>query len=79
MTSSGAMELVEDVGSGIRRIRNALKGYGQEAPLIEVGETWFSLMFKRKAEQDSIEPDRGLRSGSPSGKHPDEGVNEGVQ
>ena len=49
------MELVEDVGSGIRRIRGAMKRYGLQAPLIEAGDTWFSVTFRRKPQQVGIE------------------------
>ena len=49
------MDLAEDVGSGIRRIRGAMKRYGLEAPLIEAGDTWFSVTFRRKPQQVGIE------------------------
>ena len=49
------LELVEDVGSGICRIRDEMKNYGLEKPLIETGESWFSIAFMRKGANESIE------------------------
>ena len=72
------MELVEDVGSGIRRIRDEMRNYGLERPLIETGESWFSIAFKRKPQDASIERQGTVPGVTPSGTHPSEGVNEGV-
>lgn len=49
------LELVEDVGSGIQRIRAEMKNYGLEPPVIETGETWFSIVFRRKPQNAGIE------------------------
>jgi len=49
------LELVEDVGSGIRRIRDEMKNYGLEKPLIETGEAWFSIAFMRKPQDAALE------------------------
>jgi ATP-dependent DNA helicase RecG len=49
------LELVEDVGSGIRRIRDEMRNYGLEKPLIETGEAWFSIAFKRKLQDAALD------------------------
>jgi hypothetical protein len=72
------MDLAEDVGSGIRRIRDEMKNYGLEKPLIETGEAWFSIAFHRKSQNSAIEQQGGLRKITPSVTLLDEGVNEGV-
>ena len=41
------MNLVEHVGSGIKRIREALVAEGLSPPLLEADEQWFSISFKR--------------------------------
>ncbi|MEO5367859.1 MAG: putative DNA binding domain-containing protein [Magnetococcus sp. WYHC-3] len=70
------------VGSGIQRIRGEMKNYGLEPPVIETGETWFSIVFRRKAQDSAInsqETQRGITpSGDPSGGGVNEGVNGGV-
>ncbi len=72
------MDLVEDVGSGIRRIRGAMKRYGLHAPLIEAGDTWFSVTFRRKPQHAAIEQDRERQGITPPVVSIDEGVKEGV-
>jgi ATP-dependent DNA helicase RecG len=49
------MDLVETVGSGIKRIRDAMKDYGLDLPRIESGDDWFSVTFTRKPQQVSVE------------------------
>jgi ATP-dependent DNA helicase RecG len=55
------MDLVEHVGSGLKRIRGAMKEYGLEAPVIEADEHWFSVTFmrmvnkERKVDESKIE------------------------
>jgi len=71
------MDLAEDVGSGIRRIRDEMKNYGLEKPLIETGEAWFSIAFHRKSQDSAIEQQGGLRKITPSVTHADEGVKDG--
>ena len=41
------MDLVENIGSGIKRMRNGMKEHGCSAPTIELGNTWFSISFPR--------------------------------
>lgn len=41
------MRLVEQIGSGIRRIRDACAEYGVAEPLIEVSPDWVTVTFPR--------------------------------
>jgi len=49
------MELVENVGSGIKRMRDAIQEYGLKPPVIEAGDDWFTITFVRKPQQVSVE------------------------
>lgn len=49
------MDLVEHIGSGIKRIRESVAAYGLKAPLIETDGDWFSITFMRKSPHDTIE------------------------
>jgi ATP-dependent DNA helicase RecG len=44
------MDLVENVGSGLRRIRDTMKADGLVEPIIEADEHWFTVTFTRKPE-----------------------------
>ncbi len=46
------MDLVEQIGSGILRMKDGMKEYGLEEPLIEADENWFSITFKRVVSQE---------------------------
>ncbi|MBN1101848.1 MAG: putative DNA binding domain-containing protein, partial [Deltaproteobacteria bacterium] len=48
------MDLVEHIGSGIKRIREATRAYGLEPPRIEADGDWFSITFRRKGAHDAI-------------------------
>ena len=60
-------------GSGIKRIRDAMKEYGLRPPVIRTAETWFSITFRRKGPDEAIESlsRKGIgepaRPGSPKG------------
>ena len=41
------MNLVEKAGTGILRIRSAMKEYKLEVPKIETDDNWFTITFKR--------------------------------
>jgi len=73
------MNLVEHIGSGVKRIREALKGYGMKPPLIQAEGDWFSITFMRKGPHDAVEAlrDKGKAS-IPSHEGVGEGVNGGV-
>ena len=47
------MGLVEQIGSGIRRIRQLCRDYDAPEPMIEVSEHWFSTTFIRSVESAS--------------------------
>jgi ATP-dependent DNA helicase RecG len=73
------MNLVEHIGSGVKRIREALKGYGMKPPLIQAEGDWFSITFMRKGPHDAVETLRGKgKAIIPSDGGVTEGVNGGV-
>ena len=45
------MRMVEQIGSGIRRIRQECRDYGVAEPLIEVSDHWVTTTFARQSEQ----------------------------
>ena len=45
------MDVVEQVGSGIRRIRDLCRAHGVAAPVIDVAEHWVTVTFPRVAGQ----------------------------
>jgi len=45
------MDLVEKVGTGILRMKDAMKEYGLNEPIIEVDENWFSITFERDVQK----------------------------
>lgn len=73
------MDLVEHIGSGIKRIREAVAAYGLQPPIIEADGDWFSITFRRKSTYEAIERSRrGGKVFTPSEKNGFEGINEGV-
>ena len=54
------MDAVEEIGSGIRRIRDLCREYGVAAPVIEVSEHWVTTIFER--------PAGGIPSGAEGGR-----------
>ena len=49
------MHMVEQIGSGIKRINDSLRGYDMDKPLIENDETWFSITFPR-LDKNTVPP-----------------------
>jgi ATP-dependent DNA helicase RecG len=62
------MDLVEQIGSGILRMKDDMKEYGLQEPVIEADENWFSITFKRKA-----------LTGKPENEHVNRHVNRHVK
>ena len=72
------MGMVEQIGSGIRRIRQECRDYGVEEPVIEVSENWVTTTFRRPTAQAgehvivpvagraATEPESGPESGPES-------------
>ena len=52
------MDLIEKAGSGIRRMRDAMKEYKLEGPKIEADEDWFTVAFNRPDLQKASLEDR---------------------
>ena len=73
------MELVEHIGSGIKRIRDAMARYALEPPLIEANPEWFAITFRRKGFQEAIEKTSSIpsKAGQPGGVNG--GVSEGIE
>ncbi|MCK4269693.1 MAG: winged helix-turn-helix transcriptional regulator [Methanogenium sp.] len=44
------VELIEKVGSGIARMRNAMESYGLKSPVFDINENWFTIIFMRSGE-----------------------------
>ena len=55
------MEAVENIGSGIRRIRDLCREHGVAEPVIDVSEHWVTTTFFRPTEQ--VEDQVGTKSG----------------
>jgi ATP-dependent DNA helicase RecG len=52
------MDLVENVGSGLKRIRDTMKENGLDEPVIEADEHWFTVTFHReRAGRPTSAPD----------------------
>ena len=53
------MDMVERLGSGIKRIKELCRDYGLQEPEIEIEEGWFTVIFKRsnKKETKAIDTD----------------------
>ncbi|MEA1869038.1 MAG: ATP-binding protein [Euryarchaeota archaeon] len=49
------MGMVEQVGSGIKRIREMCIDYGVAEPLLDVSENWVTITFKRPIEEVTVE------------------------
>ena len=45
------MGLVEKVGSGIVRMKKAMKDYGLKGPHFDITENWFTIIFKRQIKE----------------------------
>jgi ATP-dependent DNA helicase RecG len=73
------MDLVEQIGSGIKRIGEALKAYGLSPPVIEADGEWFSITFRRKPPHEALKKAMSTPlADTPSPSDRGEGVNEGV-
>ena len=49
------MHMLEQIGLGIKRINDSLRGYDMDKPLIETDETWFSITFPR-LDKNTVPP-----------------------
>jgi ATP-dependent DNA helicase RecG len=45
------MNVVEHIGSGIKRIHEACKDYGVDAPTMQVEDSWVTVVFQRSAAE----------------------------
>ena len=65
------MNLVEKAGTGILRMKDGMKEYGLNGPIIELDENWFSITFERDLQ-------KYLKTDTPENKPVNEPVNEPV-
>jgi len=75
------MDLVEHIGSGIKRIREAIRAYGLKPSFIEADADWFSITFTRKLPHEAIEKHRQkdkVDTPSTEREGASEGISEGV-
>lgn len=78
------MDVVEQIGSGIRRIRDLCREHGVQEPIIDLSEHWVTVTFPRFAGQADEQEMRTLghdRDGRPSSE-PDSGpesVGQGLE
>jgi ATP-dependent DNA helicase RecG len=64
------MNLVEKIGSGLMRIRNAMQEYGLPDIELEADGNWFKIIFKRTREninQEQEGNEGGMKGGTESG------------
>ena len=64
------MGLVEQIGSGIRRIRQLCRDYGVAEPLMDVSENWVTTMFVRPIEHPAFRETRHATPKVPPKYHP---------
>lgn len=60
-------DLVEKIGSGIKRINDSMKEYRLSSPVIEYKNIWFRIVFERpdlqkNSYQQRMSPDRGVEN-----------------
>ena len=69
------MDVVEQIGSGIRRIRDLCREHGVQEPIIDVSEHWVTATFPRFAGQADDQDARtlGHDPGGRPGSEPDSG------
>ena len=62
------MDVVENIGSGIRRIRDLCREHGVAAPTIEVSEHWVTVTFPRPAAPEDAQI---RQTGDEAGRRPE--------
>ena len=62
------MEVVEKIGSGIRRIRDLCREYGAAEPSITASDSWVTTAFSRAADAAGVQPESGQEWGQESGQ-----------
>ena len=61
------MDAVENIGSGIKRIRDRCREHGVAEPIIDVSEHWVTVTFRRPAGQSDEGTDADGRPSTPDG------------
>ncbi len=77
------MDVVENIGSGIRRIRDLCREHGVAEPIIDVSEHWVTVTFRRPAvpvdERVAREDGKAGRTPEPRSKSGPESVEKGLE
>ena len=63
------MDVVENIGSGIRRIRDLCREHGVAGPVIDVSEHWVTVTFPRPAVR--VDERDARETGGEAGRGPD--------
>ncbi len=66
------MDAVENIGSGIKRIRDLCREHGVGEPIIEVSEHWVTVTFRRSAAL--VDGEAIGRTGDQVGRRPESGL-----
>ena len=58
------LDVVEHIGSGIRRIRDLCRDHGVPDPIFDISEHWVTVTFPRQSEDDGpeVRPELGPES-----------------
>lgn len=56
------MDMVEQIGSGVRRIRELCKDYGVPEPQLNAQEDWVTVVFLRDPVKAGLDGENGARS-----------------
>lgn len=62
------MDLVENIGSGIKRMRDAMREYGCSKLIIETSKSWFSISFPRLVKEGKAGEVAGEVTGEVTGE-----------
>ena len=71
------MDVVENIGSGIKRIRDLCREHGVREPTFDVSEHWVTVTFPRSAAPVDEQKDR--EAGSVAGRRPESGPESGLE
>ena len=71
------MDVVENIGSGIKRIRDLCREHGVTEPTFAVSEHWVAVTFPRSAAP--VDEQRVPEAGSAAGRRPESGLESGLE
>ena len=71
------VDVVENIGSGIRRIRDLCREQGGAEPTFDVSEYWLTVIFQRSAAP--VDDQRARQAGSAADRWPESGPESGLE